>query len=266
MTSEKASTAELEALLEEVRAESRDTQERHDEEMGADRRQLDEDIRAMEARHGEVVRTKRARHAEHVRRAEQRTQDIKARLLQRREQDLAAAAHRAHHEQQKLIAIERQAREARARIREAKDSLAGLERLVLHDQRRQRSSHDLTGIAAVQGAFYFLRDSADVLNAATACRRWGELACADSVWRTKFRREGLLGKARAFEIALPPPPPPPPPPPTGGSDGGGGGHSAPTAEGEADTDDDEAAGVGLVFYAQVFVLKVQLSNTHARRQ
>ena len=94
------------------------------------------------------------------------------------------------------------------------------------------------------------RVAAGILNAATACRRWGELPCADLVWRTKFRREGLLGKAEASKVALPPPPPPPP----GGSDGGGGGHSAPNAE--AGTGD-EVAGVGLAFNAKVVAFKVQ---------
>ena len=39
----------------------------------------------------------------------------------------------------------------------------------------------LTGIEETfQGAFTFLDAPADVLSAATACRRWRELACADS--------------------------------------------------------------------------------------
>ena len=80
----------------------------------------------------------------------------------------------------------------------------------------------LTGMAAVEQVFHFLDNPADVLSAATAGRRWRALACADSVWRAKFRREKLLEKARLFEVALPaaprgqgggPPPPPPPPPP-----------------------------------------------------
>ena len=61
----------------------------------------------------------------------------------------------------------------------------------------------LTGLAAVQGVFHFLPAPADVLRAATACRRWRELACADSVWRARFEREGLLEKAGVFEVALP---------------------------------------------------------------
>ena len=48
----------------------------------------------------------------------------------------------------------------------------------------------LTGLTAVQGVFHFLLAPADVLRAATACRRWRELACADSVWRARFEREG----------------------------------------------------------------------------
>jgi len=67
----------------------------------------------------------------------------------------------------------------------------------------------LTGIEeTIQGAFHFLdggprRAPTDVLSAATASRRWRSLACADSVWRAKFRREKLLEKARVFEVALP---------------------------------------------------------------
>ena len=61
----------------------------------------------------------------------------------------------------------------------------------------------LTGMAAVEQVFHFLDGPADVLSAATACRRWRELACADSVWRARFRREKLVEKARLFEVALP---------------------------------------------------------------
>ena len=62
------------------------------------------------------------------------------------------------------------------------------------------SGGTLTGMAVVQKAFHFLDGPADVLSAATACRRWSALACADSVWRAKFRREKLLEKARLFEV------------------------------------------------------------------
>ena len=100
----------------------------------------------------------------------------------------------------------------------------------------------LTGIEeTIQGAFHFLDGPADVLSAATACRRWRELACADSVWRAKFRREKLLEKARRFEVALPPV----------AVRGGQGGAAAAAALVK-----DEAAGVGLAFYARVFALKV----------
>ena len=61
----------------------------------------------------------------------------------------------------------------------------------------------LTGMAAVEHVFHFLDGPADVLSSAAACRRWRALACADSVWRAKFRREKLLEKARLFEVALP---------------------------------------------------------------
>ena len=98
----------------------------------------------------------------------------------------------------------------------------------------------LTGMAAVEHVFHFLDGPADVLSAATACRRWRELACADSVWRAKFRREKLLEKARLFEVALPPVP------------GGQGGAAAAAAA----VVRDELAGVGLAFYARVFTLKV----------
>jgi len=98
----------------------------------------------------------------------------------------------------------------------------------------------LTGMAAVELVFHFAPTTADVLRAATACRRWRALACADSVWRAKFRREKLLEKARLFEVALPPVP----------------GRQAGAAAAAAAEDEDEAAGVGLAFYACVFALKV----------
>jgi len=102
----------------------------------------------------------------------------------------------------------------------------------------------LTGLAAVQGVFHFLPAPADVLRAATACRRWRELACADSVWRAKFEREGLVEKARVFEVALPA---------VEGGEGGGGNSSSAAAASERDG----LAGVGLAFYAQVFALEVR---------
>ena len=98
----------------------------------------------------------------------------------------------------------------------------------------------LTGMAAVEHVFHFLDGPAEVLRASTASRRWRALACADSVWRARFRREKLLEKARLFEVALPPVP------------GGQGGAAAATAA----VVRDELAGVGLAFYARVFTLKV----------
>ena len=95
----------------------------------------------------------------------------------------------------------------------------------------QGGGSTLTGIAAVQGAFHFLLGPAEVLNAAITCRRWGELACADSVWRSKIEREGLLEKARVFEVALPV------------------------------HDEHVAAGAGLAFYAQVFALQVMVLHS-----
>ena len=102
----------------------------------------------------------------------------------------------------------------------------------------------LTGMAAVEHVFHFLDGPAEVLRASTASRRWRALACADSVWRARFRREKLLEKARLFEVALPPVP------------GGQGGAAAATAA----VVRDELAGVGLAFYARVFTLKVPLAR------
>ena len=61
------------------------------------------------------------------------------------------------------------------------------------------------------------------------------------MWRAKFRREKLLEKARRFEVALPPV----------AVRGGQGGAAAAAALVK-----DEAAGVGLAFYARIFALKV----------
>ena len=101
----------------------------------------------------------------------------------------------------------------------------------------------LTGMAAVGHVFHFLDGPADVLSSATACRRWRALACADSVWRAKFRREKLLEKAHLFEVALPAVP-------------GGQGGAAAAAAAAAAVVKDEAAGVGLAFYARIYALKV----------
>ena len=102
----------------------------------------------------------------------------------------------------------------------------------------------LTGLAAVQGVFHFLPAPADVLRAATACRRWRELACADLVWRARFKREGLVEKAGVFEVALPA---------VAGGEGGSNSSSSAAAASERD----ELAGVGLAFYARVFALEVR---------
>jgi len=106
------------------------------------------------------------------------------------------------------------------------------------------SGGTLTGMAAVEQVFHFLDGPADVLSSATACRRWRELACADSVWRAKFRRERLVEKARLFEVALPAVP------------SAQGGAAAAAAAGTAAVVKDEAAGVGLAFYARIFSLQV----------
>ena len=97
----------------------------------------------------------------------------------------------------------------------------------------------LIGMAVVELAFHFLDGPVDVLRAATASRRWHELATADSVWRVKARREGMVEKAGVFEVALP-----------AAADG---------AAAADEEEDKELAGVGLVFYSQVFVLKVGLA-------
>ena len=110
------------------------------------------------------------------------------------------------------------------------------------------SGGTLTGMAAVEQVFHFLDGPADVLSSATAGRRWRALACADSVWRAKFRREKLLEKARLFEVALPPV--------TGGQGQGGAAAAPSAAPPAASLMKDEAAGVGLAFYARIFVLKV----------
>ena len=104
----------------------------------------------------------------------------------------------------------------------------------------------LTGMAAVQGVFHFLRSPADILSASIACHRWRELACTNSVWRARFEREGLVDKAHAFEVALP------------AAEGGGGGSTA--------AEHDVASGrVGLLLYAQVYVLKVLVQHSLRER-
>ena len=114
----------------------------------------------------------------------------------------------------------------------------------------------LYGLTTVQKAFHFLPDPADVLRAATACRRWRELACADSVWRARFEREGLVDTARAFEVALPAAVQGG----AGGGVGGGGGGDDGSSSSAAAESEDELAGVGLAFYAQVFALKVRRAS------
>ena len=98
----------------------------------------------------------------------------------------------------------------------------------------------LTGIAAIQPAFLFLDGPANVLIAATTCRRWRELATADSVWRAKAVREGIVEKAGVFEVPLPA---------AAAAAAGGGGSSSAAPK-------DKLAGVGLAFYAQIYVLQV----------
>ena len=70
-------------------------------------------------------------------------------------------------------------------------------------RRRHEMGSGLTGMAAVSRAFLFLDGPANVLRAATTCSRWRELATADSVWRAKAVREGIVEKAGVFEVPLP---------------------------------------------------------------
>ena len=118
----------------------------------------------------------------------------------------------------------------------------------------------LTGMVSIGLVFHFLDSPAEVLSAATACSRWRALACADWVWRARFRREKLLEKARAFEVALPPVP-------SGGQGQGGGGAAfggSSSIAAATVSERDELTGVGLLFYAQVYVLQVRgaaLRNT-----
>ena len=93
-------------------------------------------------------------------------------------------------------------------------------------------------MSALEKVFHFLDGPAHVLRASTVCRRWHELACCSSVWRVKVEREGILDKAKAFEIDAPPVP-----------------------EG-AWLEDDETS--SMAFYARVFTLKVVvLRSLHA---
>ena len=84
----------------------------------------------------------------------------------------------------------------------------------------------------MEKVFHFLEGPGHVLSASTVCRRWHELACAGSVWRVKVEREGILDKAKAFEVEVPP---------------------LLLLEG-ASLEDEAAA--SLAFYARVFALKV----------
>jgi hypothetical protein len=56
----------------------------------------------------------------------------------------------------------------------------------------------------MEKVFHFLEGPAHILSASTVCHRWHELACADSVWRVKVEREGILDKAALFEVEVPP--------------------------------------------------------------
>ena len=106
--------------------------------------------------------------------------------------------------------------------------------------------NSLTGIEeTIQGAFHFLPAPADVLSALTVGYRWRELARTDSVWRARFEREGMVEKARVFEVPLP-------------AAEGGGSNGRSIAAAAAEDVEVVLAGVGLPFYAQVFALKVRV--------
>ena len=117
----------------------------------------------------------------------------------------------------------------------------------------------LTGMDIVHHAFHFLHGPADVLRASTVSRRWRELACADVVWRAKAVREGMVEKAGVFEVALPGAAAA-----AAGGVGVGGGDrdtsssssSSCSTNSTTKKKEDELAGVGLSFYAQIYVLKV----------
>jgi len=69
-----------------------------------------------------------------------------------------------------------------------------------HDTGGSDDSGGLYAATTVQIAFHFPDCPADVPRAATACRRWRELACAGLVWRVKAEREGIFDKAASFEV------------------------------------------------------------------
>ena len=114
-------------------------------------------------------------------------------------------------------------------------------------RRRHEMGSGLTGMAAVSRAFLFLDGPANVLRAATTCSRWRELATADSVWRAKAVREGIVEKAGVFEVPLPAAAAAA----AAAGDSGGGASS-----GDGPASKDKLAGVGLAFYAQIYVLQV----------
>ena len=180
--------------------------------------------------------------------------------------ELAEAEAAAVHERRRALDERRRAEEqfraSHARIETADQRVQEVRRRLLHQHRRQHGQagltgmaaveqvfHFLTGMAAVEQVFHFLDGPADVLIAATACRRWRELACADSVWRAKFRREKLLERARLFEVALPLVP-------DGQGQGGAAAAAAVPPAAAAALVKDELAGVGLAFYARIFALEV----------
>ena len=137
-----------------------------------------------------------------------------------------------------LVEAQRCSLEAEERVREVE--------LRISSRRRKRFvASGLLNIAAVQRAFLFLDGPAEVLRAAATCHRWHELATADSVWRARFEREGMVEKAGVFEVPLPAEAAAAA---SGGGAGGGGSSSAAPR--------DKLAGVGLAFYAQIYVLQV----------
>ena len=113
------------------------------------------------------------------------------------EDQLAASKTELREVQQRYADELREVQEVQHRVEE-------LQRRLLHQHRQQGSAaQGLAGMAKVQDAFHFLDGPVNILCAATTCRRWHELACANSVWRALAGREGILDKAIAFEVEVP---------------------------------------------------------------
>jgi len=90
----------------------------------------------------------------------------------------------------------------------------------------------------MEKVFHFLEGPVHILSASTVCHRWHELACADSVWRVKVEREGILDKAALFEVEVPP-------------------LVQEGMEGMEGTSPKDETAASMAFYARVFALKVR---------